>query len=227
MSKIAVVTGAGSGVGKAVATLLSQNGWKVALIARRKETLDPKLGLPCPCDICDEKQVAATAQLVQEKLGTPTVLVNAAGTNIPKRSLAELSIADFRKLIDTNLTGSFLCIHAFLPGMRKAGSGTIVNIGSDAGHQASPKSGGGYAASKFGLRGLTQSVNAEERGNGIRACYMAPGDIDTPLLENRPVPPNADARKKMLQPDDIARCTMLVIDLPSRVIVEDFFVKPA
>jgi len=80
--------------------------------------------------------------------------------------------------------------------------------------------------SKFGLAGLTQSINAEERGNGVRACAVFPGDIDTPLLNKRPVVPDASARSRMMRPEDIAECVLLCINLPSRVVVEEMLVRP-
>jgi NAD(P)-dependent dehydrogenase (short-subunit alcohol dehydrogenase family) len=137
-----------------------------------------------------------------------------------------LSVENFRQLIDANLTGSFLCARAFLPGMRERGEGTIVNIVSDAGLQASAKSGAAYAASKFGQRGLTQSINAEERGRGIRACAILPGDIDTPLLDKRPQPPPAESRRRMLRPDDVAECVMLAINLPQHAVIEELLIRP-
>jgi NAD(P)-dependent dehydrogenase (short-subunit alcohol dehydrogenase family) len=105
-------------------------------------------------------------------------------------------------------------------------SGTIVHVVSDAGKQASPKAGPAYAMSKFGLAGLTQSINAEERGNGIRACAIFPGDIDTPLLDKRPAPPSAEARAKMMRAEDVAACVLLAINLPSRAIVEELVIRP-
>ena len=110
--------------------------------------------------------------------------------------------------------------------MRTRGSGTIVNVVSDAGKQASPKAGPAYVMSKFGMAGLTQSINAEERGRGVRACAIFPGDIDTPLLNKRPVVPDAEARARMMQPQDIADCVLLCINLPSRVVVEEMLVRP-
>jgi NAD(P)-dependent dehydrogenase (short-subunit alcohol dehydrogenase family) len=129
-------------------------------------------------------------------------------------------------MIDANLNGAYYCVQAFLPQMRARGSGTIVNIISDAGKQASPKAGPAYVMSKFGLAGLTQSINAEERANGVRACAIFPGDIDTPLLNKRPVPPDAAARSKMMKPEDIAECALLCIHLPPRVVVEEMLVRP-
>ena len=124
------------------------------------------------------------------------------------------------------LNGTFHAVHAVLPVMRRQGEGTIVNVVSDAGLIANAKAGAAYAASKFGVTGLTQSINAEERGNGIRATAVFPGDIDTPLLEKRPQPPSPEARAKMLQPEDVAECVMLAINLPHRAVVEQLVVRP-
>jgi NAD(P)-dependent dehydrogenase (short-subunit alcohol dehydrogenase family) len=159
-------------------------------------------------------------------LGSVEVLVNAAGTNAPRRSLEELSQADYHAIIDTNLNGAYYCAQAFLPGMRSRGSGTVVNVVSDAGKQASPKAGPAYVMSKFGLAGLTQSINAEERHRGVRACAVFPGDIDTPLLDRRPQPPDASTRARMMRPEDVAECVMLCIALPAHVIVEELLVRP-
>jgi NAD(P)-dependent dehydrogenase (short-subunit alcohol dehydrogenase family) len=235
MNKTAVVTGAGSGVGRAVALALIRDGWAVALVGRREAALRETAqlsGAPeaqwmvCPCDIGDAEAVLNMSRGVLDRLGGLAVLVNAAGTNTPKRSLAELTFGNYQRIVDTNLTGAYHCIQSFLPVMRQQKNGTIVNIVSDAGKQASPKAGPAYVVSKFGLAGLTQSVNAEERGHGIRACAIFPGDIDTPILNLRPSPPPAEARARMLQPDDIAACVMLAINLPARAIVEELLVRP-
>jgi NAD(P)-dependent dehydrogenase (short-subunit alcohol dehydrogenase family) len=163
---------------------------------------------------------------VLEKLGPVDVLVNAAGTNVPERSLEVLSLEDYRTMMDANLNGAYYCVQAFLPDMRARRDGTIVNVVSDAAKQASPKAGPAYSMSKFGLVGLTQSINAEERGRGIRACAILPGDIDTPLLDKRPAPPPADARARMLRPEDVADCALLAINLPPRAIVEEILIRP-
>src|SRR5258705_290248 len=147
MAKTTVVTGAGSGVGQAIALALVKQGWRAAIVGRRAETLEEtvKLAGPlgeqlfvCPCDIGNVKAVK----------------------------------------------------------------------------KASPKAGPAYVMSKFGLAGLTQSINSEERSNGVRACAIFPGDIDTPLLDRRPAPPSAEARARMLQPDDVSACALLAISLP-------------
>ncbi len=234
-TKTAVVTGAGSGLGQAIALKLAQEGWRVALVGRRAAALEetarragPKAGrcLVCPCDIRDPAAVARMAEQVLREFKEVEVLVNAAGTNAPRRALAVLSPEDFHAMIDTNLHGAYYCVQAFLPQMRARRRGTIVNIVSEAGKLASPKAGPAYVMSKFGLAGLNQSLNAEERPNGVRACAIFPGDVDTPILDKRPQPPDAQARAKMMKSEDIAECAWLCINLPRRAVVEEMLVRP-
>jgi NAD(P)-dependent dehydrogenase (short-subunit alcohol dehydrogenase family) len=234
-AKTAVITGAGSGVGRAVAISLVNEGWNVVLLGRRQDALE-ETGKLCgasgnrililPCDIGSNAAVLAMAQRVFDTFGEVEVLVNAAGTNVPQRSLEVLSSDDYHLMLNTNLNGAYYCVQAFLPGMRQRKSGTIVNVISDAAKQASPKAGPAYAVSKFGMLGLTQAINAEERGNGVRACALLPGDIDTPLLNKRPSPPPAEARARMLRPEDLAACAMFAINLPPRAIVEELLIRP-
>ena len=229
--KTAVITGAGSGVGAALALALGAQGWRVALVGRRKELLEAVArqmsgALVCPCDIGDAAAVAALGVKVLAELGSVEVLVNSAGTNVPRRAFETLSMEDYHSMIDANLNGAYYCTQAFLPQMRERRSGTIVNIVSEAGKAASPKAGPGYVISKFGMAGLNQAINAEERGRGIRACAIFPGDIDTPILEKRPNPPDAAARARMMTAEDIAACAMLAIQLPSRAVIEEMLVRP-
>jgi NAD(P)-dependent dehydrogenase (short-subunit alcohol dehydrogenase family) len=231
----AVITGAGSGVGQATALALAQLGWQAALIGRSAAKLEDTVRQAgeaagrlhaFPCDIGDERAVAAAGRTILERLGPVDLLVNAAGTNAPRRALAVLSSEDYHAMIAANLHGAYYCVQAFLPQMRARGAGTIVNIISDAAKQASPKAGPAYSMSKAGLVGLTQAINAEERANGIRACAILPGDIDTPLLDKRPAPPDAEARAKMMRAEDIAACVLFCVQMPSRAIVEELLIRP-
>jgi NADP-dependent 3-hydroxy acid dehydrogenase YdfG len=229
--KTAVITGAGTGVGAAIALALAHEGWRVALLGRRREPLEAVAArtpgaLVLPCDVGDAAQVETMAKTVLAEFGGVEVLVNAAGTNVPRRALEVLSLADYHEMMNANLNGAFYCVQAFLPQMRARGSGTIINIISEAGKAASPKAGPGYVISKFGMAGLTSAINAEERTRGIRACSIFPGDIDTPILDKRPAPPDAEARAKMMLPEDIAACALLAINLPSRAIIEELTVRP-
>ncbi|NNJ11891.1 SDR family NAD(P)-dependent oxidoreductase [Chloroflexales bacterium ZM16-3] len=234
MPKVAVVTGAGSGVGRATALLLAREGWVVALVGRREAMLqetiqlsgaDGAAMLPLICDIGDPAEVVAMAERAAQ-LGDVEALVNSAGTNTAARSLAELSTAEYHRIVDTNMHGAYYCAQAFLPAMRKRGAGTIINIASIAVLRASTVAGVAYAMSKFGMAGLTQTINAEERQHGVRACAIYPGEINTPLLDQRPSPPPPKVRTHMLQPEDVARCAMLAIMLPPRAVVEELVVMP-
>lgn len=235
MKKTAVITGAGSGVGQAIAVKLAAQEWRLALLGRRGAALEDTIkrcgadaarGTAFPCDVGDAAAVAETGRRILSEFGEIEVLINAAGTNAPRRALEVLSMEDYRAMMDANLNGAYYCVQAFLPRMRERGSGTIINIISDAGKQASPKAGPAYVMSKFGLAGLTQSINAEERGRGIRACAIFPGDIDTPLLEKRPSPPDSSARAKMMRAEDVADCALFCLTLPPYVIVEELVVRP-
>lgn len=230
--KNAVVTGAGSGAGAAIARALAAEGWRVALVGRRRPPLelvatDAPGAAVYPCDVGRADDVAAMGAQVLRDFGSVQVLVNAAGTNVPQRALEVLSLPDYHAIVDANLHGAYYCVQAFLPQMRTRGAGTIVNIVSEAGKVASSKSGPAYVMSKFGLAGLTQSINAEERGRGVRACAIFAGDIDTPLLDKRPSPPDAAARAKMMRSEDIAQCVLLAINLPPRAVLEELTVRPA
>ncbi len=178
------------------------------------------------CDVGDAAAVAAMGKRFLPRSAPWIVLVNAAGTNAPRRSFDVLSQQDYHAMIATNMHGAYYCLQAFLPQMRSRGQGTVINIVSEAAKQASAKAGPAYVMSKFGMAGLTQSINAEERANGIRACGIFAGDIDTPLLDKRPQVPDADARARMMRAEDVADCAMFCINMPPHVIVEEMLVRP-
>jgi NAD(P)-dependent dehydrogenase (short-subunit alcohol dehydrogenase family) len=238
MMKTVVVTGAGSGVGQSIAIKLFRLGWNVVIVGRRAEALQETVTLAgpvpagagrlvaCPCDVGDAEAVQVMASRVLKEFPDVDVLINAAGTNAPRRALEILSLEDYHAMMNANLNGAYYCVQAFLPGMRARGAGTIINIVSDAGKQASPKAGPAYVMSKFGMAGLTQAINAEERTRGIRACAIFPGDINTPLLDKRPSPPPPEARARMMQAEDVADCALFCLQLPDRAIVEELIVRP-
>ena len=235
MSKNAIITGAGTGVGRHIAIQLSKAGWNLTLTGRTEKTLNETMELAGANDsncqsvigsVADESFVGDLVQNAEAKFGVTEVLVNSAGTNTPDRTLDVLSMKDYHDLINTNLHGSYYTIQAVLPAMRKAKSGTIVNIVSDAALWGMPLAGSAYTISKFGLRGLTQAINAEENKNGIRACGILPGEIDTPILKLRPSEPTPEHKASMLRPEDVAACAKLAIDLPPRAVVQELLVRP-
>jgi NAD(P)-dependent dehydrogenase (short-subunit alcohol dehydrogenase family) len=233
--KAAVITGGGSGVGRGIALRLAEEGWALALVGRTPARLEETAGLAdraqtkirCyACDVGDADSVAHAAAAILTDFERIEAVINAAGENIPARSLDVLSAADFEQVIRTNLTGSFLMTREILPRMREQKSGTVIHIVSDVGLAANPKAGTAYVASKFGQGAMIQSINQEEQINGIRACGIFPGDINTPLLDKRSVPPPAGARLAMLQPEDLAECVSMVLNLPPRAVVEQILMRP-
>lgn len=233
VSRHAVVTGGGSGIGRAIALRLGRDGWRVAILGRQAVALHQTAAMARqaevrvePCDVVDADAVRVVRDRLRDAWGGVDAVVTAAGTNLVERALTSVSAADFRRIVEVNLLGTFNAVHAFLPLLRGRDRATVVTVVSDAGLVASAKAGAGYVASKFGLTGLTESINAELRAEGIRATAIFPGDTDTPLLEKRPAPPSAEQRAVMLQPEDVAECVMLALTLPHRAVLEKLVVRP-
>ncbi len=233
--KGAIVTGAGSGIGEAIAATFAAEGAQVVTIGRSGDKLEQakqRAGEladrlhPHALDVSNREGVAAMAKWAAEKLGTIDILVNNAGINVPKRSFAEVDPDDFERVVNVNLNGAFYCIHEVLPGMRERGDGLIINVSSTAGVRAAEVAGVPYNASKFGMSGLSYSIGLEERDNGIRACLICPGEVNTPILENRPVVPDAERRAKMLQPEDLAQAALMVATLHPRASIPVMVVTP-
>ena len=229
--RIALVTGGARGIGRAIALRFAREGWQVALVGRnmaslaatmeQAETTTQDRLASFRCDVSQASEVDAMGEAVLARFGQADVLVNSAGINVPARSFAALAIDDWHAVIATNLHGAYYCVRAFRPGMRERQTGTVININSDVGRMARDLAGAAYVCSKFGLTGLTQQINVEERGHGIRACSIFPRDVNTPLLDKRPQPPTPEARAQMIQPEDLAECVWLVSTLPSRVVLDE------
>jgi NADP-dependent 3-hydroxy acid dehydrogenase YdfG len=154
------------------------------------------------------------------------VLLNNAGINTKARNLHNISLEDWRHVVAVNLSGSFYCARKALETMRRQRSGTIINLVSGAGRRASGLSGVAYSAAKAGQASLTQSINDEARGFGVRACSIYPGEVDTPIIDQRPVVPPPEARATMLQSEDVAAAILLVATLPPRATIEELVIRP-
>ena len=233
--QVAVVTGAGSGIGRAAALAFAQEGCRVALVGRRPEPLATVADeltaaggecLAVPADVADPGAVRATAGRVLEQWGRVDVLVNNAGLNVAAREMGSVSAEDWATVLDVNLTGTFLKTQALLPTMRAQGSGTVLNVSSLAGYRAMALTGPAYSAAKAGVNSFTESLNLTERKHGIRACAVCPGEVATPILDKRPKPPSAEARASMLQPQDLAQTLLFVATLPARATVELLTIFP-
>jgi NADP-dependent 3-hydroxy acid dehydrogenase YdfG len=233
--KVVIVTGASAGMGRAIAVALAAEGARLGLVARRAERLEETGAqsraagaevMAFPGDVADAPFAQQVVAAMVERFGGLDILVNNAGTNTFHRNLADTSAADWRRVLETNLTGAFLFTQCALPPMRKAGRGLIINISSGAGLQASAPGGVAYSAAKHGMHALTGSINAEERRHGIRSCVIAPGETDTPNLDLRPLVPTPEERTRMLTAEDIAGAVVYVAGQPDRVAVELLVLRP-
>lgn len=232
--KRVLLTGAGSGIGKATAIALADAGAKVVLVGRGLAKLEavaahnPKLLFPIACDAGQAEDVTnCVAQAVKLLGGDVEILINNAGINIKERSAKELTPKSWRETMSCNLDSAFYFIHAVLAGMQKAKDGHIINVSSIAGKRATTLSGTAYAASKFGMAALSTSVALEEFENGIRTCSIFPGEVDTPILSQRPQPISEARRQVILNPEDVASAIVYVAGLRKGVSIPELIITPS
>jgi 3-oxoacyl-[acyl-carrier protein] reductase len=224
--RVAVVTGSTKGIGRAIAEALLRDGARVAVSARTEAEVSKARAdlerahagrvLGAICDVRREGDVEALFRAVDGQWGGLDILVNNAGVGFFKK-LEEMALEEWNRIIETNLTGVFLCSRAAIPLMRRRGGGYIFNISSLAGKTSFPEA-TAYNASKFGLNGMSEALMQEVRYDGIKVSYIMPGSVSTYFNDQAPKP--GDAWK--LQPDDVARVVTDLLrhdprSLPSRV----------
>ncbi|MGD9857810.1 MAG: SDR family oxidoreductase [Planctomycetaceae bacterium] len=234
MNRAVLITGGGTGIGAACALALAEQGCGVAIAGRREEPLvetarrftgEPKI-LTHTVDVGDRASAIALVDWATEKLGRIDVLINSAGVNVPKRSMEDLPPDDWDQVLNINATGAYNLMYAVLPQMRERRDGLMINISSIAGIRASQLGGVAYSASKFALSALSTCVAVEEKDRGIRVTNIYPGEVETPILDRRPVPVSAEHRARILQPEDVAAAVLMIVDLPPRAHVSDMIIKP-
>lgn len=235
LGKVAWVTGAGSGIGRAIAVTLGQAGAAVALTGRRVELLEETADLVraaggtavlAPADVSHGEAVRLAHDLVVDALGAPHILVNNAGWNERYRHWSELQPDAAERLVNINLTGPILCTLAVLPAMRRRRDGVLVHIASVSATGIFLPSGPIYTAAKYGARAMSHTLNAEEGIHGIRSVCINPGEVATPILDKRPVPVSAEQRAIMVQPQDVAAATLFACTQPAHVCIAELTITP-
>ncbi|HEX5758150.1 MAG TPA: SDR family oxidoreductase [Thermoanaerobaculia bacterium] len=226
----AVVSGGGSGIGRAIALELARRGYPLALLGRRHaplaETLaaagQEEIGLAQRCDVTDAAAVARAAAEVERRWGAAEVLVPAAGV-ARVAPLADLPPDAFRETVETNLTGTFLLLRVFLPPMVERGRGWIFPLLSVAATRGFP-GWSAYCASKWGVAGLVAALRAEVAGSGVRVVALYPGAVDTEIWQG--VPGTWD-RAAMVPAAEVARAVAFALDGDPKALVEEVHIGPA
>jgi NADP-dependent 3-hydroxy acid dehydrogenase YdfG len=230
--KVAWITGGGSGIGEAGAIALAEAGATVIVSGRDKEKLDSvvkKIGGKAEAlqlDITDAAAVTNAGADIVRRHGRIDILVNSAGINLPNRRWNRLDAESFDRIVATNLNGTYYAIAAVLPAMRAQQDGSIINVASWAGRYHAWLTGPAYNASKFAVVELTLALNDDEGPNGIRACALCPGEVATPLISKRAVPPSPEDIARMLKPEDLGRAIRFVAEMPPHVAVNELVISP-
>jgi NADP-dependent 3-hydroxy acid dehydrogenase YdfG len=237
--KVALVTGAGSGIGEATALALAASGATVAVSGRRRERLDDVVAridaaggkaLALPGDVAVEAEASRSVEDVVEQFGRIDILVNAAGVN-EAGGVESLTLDQWRRVIDINLYGTLYTCKAAVPHMKAQGSGDIINISSTSGRRAAGLF-GPYSTSKFGVTGLTECLRQEVGGAGIRVSIIEPGATESEIADSITDPKWREMIKAHVSNDgamkasDIADAILFIVGLPRRANVSQILIRP-
>ena len=223
--KVVVITGASSGIGLECARRYAEGGASVVLLARRPEPLatatravEAAQGagqvVSHALDVTDEAEVQRVFTSIAAQLGPVDILVNSAGTGFAT-DLAKVSLADYRRIMETNVTGVFLCNRAVLPAMRERKRGHIVNVSSITGKVSNPNA-PLYCASKHALNGYTSGLQQQVAADKVRVSLVSPSSVDTAYWDGRPVD-----RSKFLQAAEVAAVILFITGQPEGVLIKD------
>ncbi|BFH61381.1 3-ketoacyl-ACP reductase [Paenibacillus azoreducens] len=225
-NKTAIITGAGKGIGRAIATALAKEGVNLGLMARTasdlealKESLSKEYGVSvymATADVSSRSEVEAAVSKLKEELGRIDILINNAGI-ATFGTVAEMNPEEWERIIQVNLLGTYYVSRAVLPAMLDQNSGDIINISSTAGEKGFA-TGSAYCASKFGIMGLTESLLQEVRKKNIRVVALTPSTVNTDLARTNNL--SIGEEDRMMQPEDVAELTLAALKLPARVFVK-------
>ena len=233
--KVCIVTGAGSGMGQALALYLAAQGAKVVVTGRTAEKLQKTVvelerigaeSLSFCFDVADKRANDDMAKAVFEKFGRIDSLINNAGHSSKNRGLLETTEAEIKAVIDSNLVGTIYCTQAVIPYMLKQSSGTVMNVSSRSGTHPGLLGGMIYSAVKAAIINFTQFLQDEFKNKGIRFTVVIPGEVNTPILDGRPIPPDVAARESMIPAEAAARAMCDVLALPQSTNIPELQLMP-
>ena len=233
--KSVILTGAGSGIGRVTAKMLGELGANVFVVGRRENLLKESVkeieaaggkGAYLSADLEDGDSAANVTKEAIKAFGNIQYLVNNAGHSSKVRSMRYVEKDDWQSVFNVNVEGVYRLTQAILPNMIENGGGTVVTISSMAAINPGLMGGVPYSSAKAAVAAMMTAMRQELREHGIRSCTIYPAEVDTPILDNRPLPPDEQARSTMMQPEDIAETILLCMRMPHRTIIQDLIVSP-
>ena len=234
-NKIAIVTGAGSGIGREAAKMLAAAGAKVIVVGRRVAPLESVVAeiksaggeaTVHSTDLSDGNAAAAVAEFTLQTYGQIDILVNNAGSSSKIRSIRYVQPDEWDTVFKVNIEAVYRLTQACLPNMISRNEGTVITTSSMAALTPGLMGGAPYSAAKAASFNLMRGINSELRSQGIRATTILPAEVDTPILDGRPAPPSAEARATMMQPSDVAEAIVFCAQMPHRTLVEQIVLMP-
>ena len=233
--KVSIITGAGTGIGKVAAVMFAEAGSDLVLAGRRQAPLDQVAELARehgvdvevrPTDLENGDAAADLGKWSLERFGKVDTLVNNAGHSSRVRSLRYVGPEEWDSVFKVNVEGVYRLTQSVLANMIDRSTGTVITVSSMAALNPGLLGGAPYSAAKAASLNMIRGMNTELAKFGVRACAILPGEVDTPILENRPRPPDADDRSTMMQAEDIAQAIFLCAAMPQRTIVEQVVMMP-
>lgn len=233
--KVCIITGGGSGIGRSTALMMAKAGAKVVVVGRTASKVEQVqkeiesaggIATAARLDVSDKEAGLRLVKDVLGDFGQVDVLVNNAGHSSTHRMLLSTTPEELRSVLDSNLIGTVFLAQAVMPHMLERGEGTIINVSSLAGVSPGLLAGMAYGAAKAAVINFTGFLNSEYKNTGIRASVLIPGEVDTPILDGRPVNPSRDSRDTMVTADDAAEAITLIASLPQRACIPELVIRP-
>lgn len=233
--QVAIITGAGTGIGREAALLFADQGARLVLAGRRIEPLNKVVqiieskggtAVARSTDLEDGDAAAALGLWTLAEFGQVDIIVNNAGHSSPAKSIRFIPVEQWESVFRVNVEAVYRLTQSVIESMLGRGSGTVITTSSYAAIHPGLLGGLAYSAAKAASYNLMQGINAELNAKGIRASTIMPAEVDTPILDQRPLKPDAAARATMMMPEDVARAILLCATLPGRTVIEEIVMSP-